>query len=241
MELNPLTEEALARILIRRQRLTASSNTQRALLLEAATLILDDDNSIDDLLPSHGGSKPGKKSNKPRNFEASYQRLIEHYFSDSPLYDETLFRRRFRMAQHLFLKITDDVENYDDYFVQKPDALGKMGLKPLVKVTAALRMLAYGAAGDCNDEYLQLSETTSLQCMDRFCNAIVGIYGHQYLRAPTPEDLERLLSIGARRGFPGMLGSVDCMHWEWKNCPSAWAGQYQGKEKVQLFSFHHMK
>ncbi|EHS63279.1 uncharacterized protein PGTG_21495 [Puccinia graminis f. sp. tritici CRL 75-36-700-3] len=194
---DPMTEEVLAKKIIRRQQLTASSNTRRFLLLEAAALILDDNNGIDDLIPSHGGSKPGKKPNKPRNFEASYQRLLEHYFSDSPLYDATLFRRRFRMSKPIFLKITEEVKNYDSYFTQKPDALGKMGLHPLVKVTAALRMLAYGAAGDCNDEYLQLSETTSLQCMDRFCNAIVDIYGSQYLRAPTAEDLEQLLTIGA--------------------------------------------
>ena len=104
-----------------------------------------------------------------------------------------------------------------------------MGLDPLVKITAALSMLAYGGAADCNDKFLQLSETTLLECMDQFCNSIVSIYATTYLQYPTVDDLKRLLSIGAKRGFPGMLGLLDCMHWKWKNCPSGWVGQFQGK------------
>jgi hypothetical protein len=72
----------------------------------------------------------------------------------------------------------------------------------------------------------------SLRLTDFFCNAIVSIYSTEYLQYPTADDLERLSTVDAKQGFPGMLGSLDCMHWKWKNCPSSWAGQFQGKEKV---------
>ncbi|XP_026442776.1 uncharacterized protein LOC113342439 [Papaver somniferum] len=54
----------------------------------------------------------------------------------------------------------------------------------------------------------------------------------------TPDDsvddythVQRLLAENADRGFPEMLGSVDCMQWPWKNCPVAWKGTYRGKDK----------
>ncbi|XP_023644418.1 uncharacterized protein LOC111832345, partial [Capsella rubella] len=68
-------------------------------------------------------------------------------------------------------------------------------------------------------------------------DAIINLFGDEYLRRPTAEDLQRLLDIGEIRGFPGMIGSIDCMHWEWKNCPTAWKGQYtrgSGKPTIVL-------
>ena len=74
-----------------------------------------------------------------------------------------------------------------------------------------------------------LQKVLLLRTLKRFCKAIEGIYGATYLRNPNREDLKRLLRKADKRGFPGMIGSLDCMHWEWKNCPTSWAGQFKGR------------
>jgi hypothetical protein len=136
------------------------------------------------------------------------------------------------------MKIVDQVTAHDRYFQKKPDALGRPGLHPVQKITSALRMLAYGGAADMNDEYIRIAESTSLESLNKFCSAIIDIYGEEFLRHPTEEDIKRLTAVNAQRGFPGMLGSIDCMHWHWKNCPAAWKGQYQGDlffHQIQLW------
>jgi hypothetical protein len=39
-------------------------------------------------------------------------------------------------------------------------------------------------------------------------------------------DTQHLPAKAEERGFPGMLGSIDCMHWQLHNCPVGWQGQF---------------
>jgi hypothetical protein len=48
---------------------------------------------------------------------------------------------------------------------------------------------------------------------------VIGVFIKVYLREPNVGNTARLMSINEARGFLGMFGSMDCMHWEWKNCP----------------------
>ncbi|CAL8176011.1 unnamed protein product [Prunus armeniaca] len=164
--------------------------------------------------------------NVDRRRESRGKNLMEDYFIPNSLYPASKFRERYRMQPHLFQKIMHDICNYDTYFIQKHDVVGALGLIPKQKLTAALRMLAYGASAEQMDEIARMGKSTVLECLVRFCDAVENLYTREYLRKPTPRDLQRLLQKGEARGFPGMIGSIDCMHWQWKNCPTAWQGEY---------------
>ena len=89
-------------------------------------------------------------------------------------------------------------------------------------------MLAYGVLADFLDDYVRLGESTIIECLKHFVKAVVEVFSEQYLRAPNAEDTARLMATNHARGWPGMLGSIDCMHWKWDKCPTAWRGAYTG-------------
>ena len=142
-------------------------------------------------------------------------RLLNDYFVENPVYDEILFRRRFRLSRPLFMRILHTLQQHNNYFVQRRNAANTVGLSGEQKMTAALRMLAYGMSADSIDEYVRIGETTTIECVKRFCQGVVEIFGPKYLRSPNAADIIRLLRKANQRGFPGMCLTVALLYGSW--------------------------
>ncbi|GKA97011.1 ALP1-like protein isoform X1 [Tanacetum coccineum] len=103
------------------------------------------------------------------------------------------------MNRSLFTRIVRDLSANCPYFQEGCDAVGKAGISALVKCTSAIRQLAYAAVPDSLDEYLQIGEKTSRDCLMHFCNGV--------------------MSYMAR-------SSIDCTKWPWAQCPQAYRAQF---------------
>jgi hypothetical protein len=188
-------------------------------LMVAVATVLNESN--EGYMPQCRGSVKGRAANLDCNRENGHVQLCVDYFHPETMLYRNYFWRHFRMSRKLFGQIIEGVRLHDPYFRCKPDATGKLGFSSYQKCSAAIRMLAYGVAGDLVDEYMRMSESTYIKSMYNFYRSIITVFGEVYLREPNLKDTQRLLSINEKMGFPGMLGSIDCMHWEWKNYPFA--------------------
>ena len=75
-----------------------------------------------------------------------------------------------------------------------------------------MRMIAYGIPADYADEYLRIDEDTTVESVRRFAKVMIQVFGPVYLRAPKEEDTIKLMAANEKRGWPDILGSIDCMH-----------------------------
>ncbi|GKE45868.1 hypothetical protein Tco_1473152, partial [Tanacetum coccineum] len=125
-----------------------------------------------------------------RDRAGAHERLVAAFFSDNPMYDAIRFRKTFRMARLLFNRIVTAVTNHDPYFHNNTDCTRREGISPLIKCTSAIRQFAYGVNASFLDEYMQISERSSRMALDHFCEAVMEIYGPEFLRKPTVTDIE---------------------------------------------------
>ena len=69
------------------------------------------------------------------------------------------------MSRPLFLRIVNEVEQYDSYFIQRTDVIGVLGLSSLQKITAAYRIFSHGTSADSVDEYIRIGESTIIKSL----------------------------------------------------------------------------
>jgi hypothetical protein len=73
------------------------------------------------------------------------------------------------VSKEIFGKIYKACQQHP-FFAWKANAALKMGIHPLVKVTAIFRHFAYGISADGLDEQYHISETTVLDARVAFCD-----------------------------------------------------------------------
>ncbi|GJZ17707.1 WAT1-related protein isoform X1 [Tanacetum coccineum] len=108
------------------------------------------------------------------------------------------------MSRPLFTRIVRGLTDNCPFCQQGYDAVGKAGIFSLVKCTSVIHQLAYNAVPNNLDEYLQIGDKTSRDCLMDFCNGVMELYGEEFLRKPT----------------------IDCTKWSWAQCPTAYRAQF---------------
>lgn len=121
------------------------------------------------------------------------------------------FVSRYRVSPRLFRRIADAVTAFDNYFQEKENNAGKTGANPYQKILACFKMLATGLPPLAFEREFGISKTVLAESLKRFVWAVVTLFEAEYLRAPNQHDIESLLQVAETRGFPGMIGSIDCM------------------------------
>ncbi|XP_022014390.1 uncharacterized protein LOC110913880 [Helianthus annuus] len=87
-----------------------------------------------------------------RDREKCQENLMRDYFVEEPIFNEEVFRHRFRMLKMLFLKIVSGVQTNNSWFQETLDATLKKSFTPMKKDTSAIKQLATGNPPDEYDE-----------------------------------------------------------------------------------------
>ena len=162
---------------------------------------------------------------------------------DVDTYLGQLFRRRFRIPAPFFI----------DWLVPKcrvanifPTAINKNGTSrrqqiPIeVKILLCLRLLGRGVTFDDVAEPSGVSETHCTSIFVEFVVNFTSYFKEEFVRLPDPNELKLQMDVYAALGFPGCVGSCDCTHIRWWQCPARLQNLCRGKETYPTIGFHMM-
>jgi hypothetical protein len=159
--------------------------------------------------------------------------IYTNFLDQAALYGPT-FQSYFRLSRPRVQLLMEVLAGSGDQYYVPTVRFGVTGPSLEARILLPLRTLAYGVADHIFCPCFSMAPTTARVSCRKFNEAMTQYFGGEFLRLPTPSDLKSISELHLQvHGVPGMLGSLDCMHTYWKNCPVAWQGSFQGKAKGQ--------
>lgn len=116
------------------------------------------------------------------------------------------------------------------FLLRKVHAFGTRGIHLVQRITAVMRMMAYGVAADTVGEYCRLSSSSEMESMKEFTREWLRNFERNICAVLRPR-IYKGFCINASRGFPGIVTSIDCQHYECKSGPTHLAGAHNGKNR----------
>ena len=175
-------------------------------------------------------SVPRKKRTKFDHFD-SKKCIYRDFLGIDSTFTGSQFKIFFRISRSLFQHMLEVLGKstyhsfYKNIHLEKGPSLESRLLLPL-------KTNAYGVAFYTFCDYFQMSNTMARSCMFEFDKMMNDLFGNEFLRKPTSEDVKEVVSLHREvHKVPGLFGSLDCSHVVWKNCPKGWQGSFHGKEK----------
>jgi Plant transposon protein len=173
------------------------------------------------------GDHTGPRSKrKMYNHDRAKDMVYEHYLGPDPLYGSQ-FKLQFRVSLSTFQHIFEQVMHSGNQFYVSEYNGTRASME--ARLLLPLKALAYGVPSYAFMDYFHMSQTLADKCCEQFDQIMIELFGHEFLRFPTADDLTAIVDLHkAIHGVDGMFGSLDCSHTGWRSCPVAWQSSYHG-------------
>ena len=161
--------------------------------------------------------------------------IQDDWMGPVPRFSDKSFEHTFRITRSMVKTLVTHLAKRDSFWRQTVCRAGRPTIGPYVKFLMGMKMICYGVSGNAFVDYFQMGESTTRRCVLLLTKGIVSCRpsANQYLRRPSKSDARNIISMHERvHKIPGMMGSLDVTKVHWKKCPTAWKGQFQGREKI---------